>query len=54
MLAEQNVLFFNHIVPLLYQHLPDVTIDNSQMLKLTVSMLLPDAVSIIDLMWPEN
>jgi hypothetical protein len=45
MLAEQSVLFFNDIIPLLYQYLPNATVGNLDILKLTVMLLLPDSVS---------
>lgn len=45
MLAEQSVTFFNDIIPYLYQYLPDATVGNLDILKLTVMMLLPDSVN---------
>ncbi|KAI9273363.1 protein-domain-containing protein [Helicostylum pulchrum] len=42
MLAEQSVVFFNNIIPLLYQYLPNATVGNTDILNLTVMMLLPD------------
>ena len=46
MLAEHNVALFNTIIPLIYQHLPNATVGNSELLRITLLVLLPDAVSL--------
>ncbi|KAI7892878.1 protein-domain-containing protein [Mucor mucedo] len=43
-LAEQSVVFFNDIIPLLYQYLPNATVGNMDILNLTVMMLLPESM----------
>lgn len=45
MLAEHNVALFNTIIPLIYQHLPSATVGNTELLRITLLVLLPDAVS---------
>lgn len=45
MLAEQSVVFFNDIIPLLYQYFPNATVGNLDILNLTIMMLLPESVS---------
>lgn len=47
MLAEQSVVFFNDIIPYLYQYLPTIMVGNLDILNLTVMMLLPESVSIL-------
>ncbi|KAG1565052.1 hypothetical protein G6F45_006922 [Rhizopus arrhizus] len=41
-LAEQNVIYFNHLIPLLYRYLPHVVVGNLDLLKLVLMMILPD------------
>lgn len=47
MLAEHNVAFFNTIIPLIYQYLPNATVGNTELLRITLLVLLPDAVSYV-------
>lgn len=47
MLAEHNAALFNTIIPLIYQYLPHATVGNSELLKTTLLVLLPDAVSCV-------
>lgn len=47
MLAEQSVVFFNDIIPLLYQYLPNAMVGNLDILNLTIMMLLPESVSFL-------
>ncbi|KAG1107835.1 hypothetical protein G6F42_016219 [Rhizopus arrhizus] len=44
MLAEYSVALFNTIIPLIYQYLPHATVGNSELLKTTLLVLLPDAL----------
>ncbi|KAL7327957.1 hypothetical protein PS15p_206311 [Mucor circinelloides] len=44
MLAEHNAALFNTIIPLIYQYLPHATVGNSELLKTTLLVLLPDAM----------
>ncbi|KAI8078947.1 protein-domain-containing protein [Gilbertella persicaria] len=43
-LADKNIVYFNDIIPLLYQYLPNVTVGDLDILKLTLLMLLPETV----------
>ncbi|KAF1806384.1 protein-domain-containing protein [Mucor lusitanicus] len=44
MLAEHNVALFNTLIPLIYQYLPHATVGNSELLRITLLVLLPDAM----------
>ncbi|CEP17729.1 hypothetical protein [Parasitella parasitica] len=44
MLAEHNVASFNTIIPLIYQYLPGASVGNTELLKITLLVLLPDAM----------
>ncbi|KAG1473737.1 hypothetical protein G6F56_000781 [Rhizopus delemar] len=43
-LAEQNVMYFNNLIPQLYRHLPKTLVGNLDILKLALIMLLPDTL----------
>ncbi|KAI8646581.1 protein-domain-containing protein [Parasitella parasitica] len=45
MLAEYNIALFNTIIPLIYRYLPEASVGNTELLKITLLALLPDAVS---------